>query len=262
MAADVGLSAAIELGEGEGLAETAPAGSAERSNAAEYSVAPLAERSEADTNAADLSVAHLQDQDIFISLNKTTAAHKTVRENGANSAKRLVGALADYANRKHIPLYALSIDHKRIAQLVYGDSTEATSWRSRGRVKRAISYAEKLGMLAVLCPGRPRPNGKIEGIPGLYAIIATHVPLGRSVVSKRDREKLIDDAYDNISKLKKTARRVTEYFEKLETFENAFGDTRELARERLKLQRITMRQRRTNKEVDDLDDRDRLLEDF
>ncbi|HUA07943.1 MAG TPA: hypothetical protein VMA98_01640 [Candidatus Acidoferrales bacterium] len=230
------VSAALEaVGEGEGDRGCRQAENT-ASNAAEIaSGAYLAEQGEAISNAAEFSAAHPSDQDDSTKSNirRSTAAEKRgiIRPDGAKRAEQVVAAIADYAKQKRIPAFAVVIDHARIAKLL-GSEHNANERTVRNQVFRGIRYAEELGMLVVHDSGRPRPNRKIDGVPGLYSIIATEVPGGRRVLTERERAALVDVATSKIRANKRTRRRVDSHWSRLDTFDAVYGDTRQRVSER------------------------------
>jgi hypothetical protein len=193
-----------------------------QTNATEISVASVAYNKI--TNATEITgaqVEHGNDE------RRNYKGRTRLRPEAARRAEQVAEAIQVWADQNRIPWYAVGIDQARILELLGRPATFA----ERGKVWRALRYAQRIGLLAILEPGRPRADRDGEGVPGLYAIFGTEAGEA-NLLSDAQIADLQRVASAEIVGSYRTRLRVQRYQKKLENFDRQNPNVRKRRRKR------------------------------
>ncbi len=143
-----------------------------------------------------------------------------LRPNAARRAEQVAGAILAHAAGKNIPWYAVGIDQARIAEILGWDSSR---FANRGKVWRAIQYAERIGLVSIIDRGRMRPDHDLQGVTGTYAVHSTDADEAR-LLSPEEIDGLKALALSEIQRSGRTRRRIDALNENLAAFDRQHGN--------------------------------------
>lgn len=98
----------------------------------------------------------------------TKSAAGPMRSSAVQKAEAITAAILMHAAQTGVTSLAVAVDGARLCDLLGWDRE---SKNLRLRVWKSTRYAERLGLIAILDPGRPRPGKDVEGRCTLYSVI-------------------------------------------------------------------------------------------